>query len=198
MDKCENCGFTGEFITEEYSQGKLIICPDCYSFKYSYCEHKQSVLIKYEVNNSYRVRNMCSACHILHGNFIKQAELNLTAIKTIDKTKYDQWLSEQSEKYQKRFNYYYQISQERKKKEWFDKHNKYLTSMEWTEKRDEVLRRDEYLCQACLKRKATQVHHVSYRHWQNEPLYELISVCESCHESITELDRKDINLTLIK
>lgn len=196
MAKCEKCGFDGEFVIEEYGQSKLIICPDCYSFSYIYCEHKQSGLVKYLLNNTYRVRNICIDCHTLHGNFIKQAGLNINEIRTIDKTKYDQWVSDQSDKYQSRFSYLYQANQEREKKEWFDKHNEYLNSMEWKEKRDEVLSRDGYLCQACLKKRATQVHHTSYKHWKNEPLYELVSVCDECHEAITEMDRINNDLKI--
>lgn len=196
--KCEKCGFTGELIYENFGKDKLIICPDCYSFKVECCDHKKSILRKYAVNGSFRVQNMCSSCFTLFGQFIKQSDLNMNEVKLLDKQIYDKWFNEQSEKYSRRYSQLIQISQEKQKQEWFDKHNKYLSSMEWREKRDEVLKRDGYLCQACLKRRATQVHHISYRHWQNEPLYELISVCEECHEAITEIDRNTINDSLLK
>lgn len=78
----------------------------------------------------------------------------------------------------------------REKAEWWKKYNAYLRSPTWISKRDRVLERDNYLCQACLKRRATQVHHITYRHVFNEPLFELESVCEFCHQAITLMDRE--------
>jgi 5-methylcytosine-specific restriction endonuclease McrA len=79
--------------------------------------------------------------------------------------------------------------------EWIEQHNRYLASTAWGERRVAVLQRDKYQCQARLDRcdrKATQVHHLSYRHWRNEPLFDLISVCWQCHEEITRMERGDL------
>ncbi len=74
---------------------------------------------------------------------------------------------------------------------WFrDEYNPYLKSEKWNNKRLLVLKRDNYLCQACLTRKATEIHHLTYRHVFNEPLFELVSICEPCHVFITKLDRE--------
>lgn len=69
-------------------------------------------------------------------------------------------------------------------------HGDYLRSPEWRAKRDAVLRRDGYMCQACLQNQAVQVHHKTYRHWGNEPLFDLVAVCEICHDEITKMDRE--------
>jgi 5-methylcytosine-specific restriction endonuclease McrA len=74
--------------------------------------------------------------------------------------------------------------------EFFREHNKYLRSEKWREKRERVMKRDDWTCQACLKRKATQVHHLNYDHWTDEPLFDLVSVCDVCHLAITEADRR--------
>jgi 5-methylcytosine-specific restriction endonuclease McrA len=71
----------------------------------------------------------------------------------------------------------------------FEKYNNYLKTTEWQERRKEVLIRDNYLCQACLKARATQVHHLSYDHWGQEPLFELVAICNECHEKITKMNR---------
>ena len=73
--------------------------------------------------------------------------------------------------------------------EWWKFYNSYLESPEWQQRRDLVLKRDNYLCQACLKARATQVHHTTYKHVGHEPLFELVSVCAPCHDAITEADR---------
>lgn len=80
-----------------------------------------------------------------------------------------------------------------KETDWFSDYNRYLQSPEWKAKREKVLIRDKYLCQACLERNATQVHHLSYDHVFNEPLFELVAVCKKCHESLTQLDTQRRN-----
>lgn len=75
------------------------------------------------------------------------------------------------------------------KENFFDLHSAYLRSPKWQAKRQAVLRRDGYVCQACLKNPAKQAHHLTYKHWGHEPLFELIAVCVPCHEALTDLDR---------
>jgi len=79
---------------------------------------------------------------------------------------------------------------EERHQKWWDEYNAYLASPEWLARRRKVLTRAQGLCEACLERPATQVHHTSYKHVRNEPLFELRAVCTICHEQITELDRK--------
>lgn len=78
---------------------------------------------------------------------------------------------------------------------WLAEHDRYLASTAWGLRRAAALQRDKYQCQAKLDRctrKATQVHHLTYRHWRNEPLFDLASVCSLCHEEITRMERGDL------
>jgi 5-methylcytosine-specific restriction endonuclease McrA len=191
--ECEECGFSGVFITEEYGNQIIKFCPECYKITESLqCKHEKSTLIKYEVNGKYRVQNMCNSCYSLHGNLVKQADIDISTIKLIDKQKYDKY---QNDLFEKGFNRRKKLSQDHeewRKTAWLREHNNYLKSFAWKEKRDEVLRRDNYTCMSCLKARATQVHHLTYKHWRNEPLFELISVCDECHEKITRMDNQKI------
>jgi hypothetical protein len=65
----------------------------------------------------------------------------------------------------------------------------YYKSEKWMYKREKVLKRDNYLCQSCLDEKAIQVHHLTYDHFGDEPLFDLVSVCLNCHKKITDIDR---------
>jgi hypothetical protein len=65
---------------------------------------------------------------------------------------------------------------------WWDRYNDYLLTDAWRAKRAQALKRDHGLCQGCLQRPATQVHHRTYDHVGDELLFELISVCDDCHE----------------
>jgi len=73
--------------------------------------------------------------------------------------------------------------------EWWCEYEDYLNSDEWKDKRRRVLERDRHTCQACLRRPADEVHHLTYRHVFNEPLFDLMSICRLCHRKLTELDR---------
>lgn len=76
--------------------------------------------------------------------------------------------------------------------QWFREHAAYLATPQWAERRRAVLARDKRQCRAGLEvctGDATQVHHLTYRHWRCEPLFDLVSVCTPCHESITRLER---------
>ncbi len=64
----------------------------------------------------------------------------------------------------------------------FQQYQAYLQSEHWSNLRLKVLERDKWLCQSCMQKKATEVHHFSYENLWNERLDELISYCRSCHE----------------
>lgn len=71
-----------------------------------------------------------------------------------------------------------------RRQEWFEQYREYLKSDKWRVKRLAALKRDGYVCQACLSRKASQVHHKTYEHVFDEPLFDLESVCEHCHQKL--------------
>lgn len=63
-------------------------------------------------------------------------------------------------------------------------YEEYIASPLWLSRREAALKRDRHLCQGCLSRRATQVHHLTYEHLGNELLWELASVCLDCHKKI--------------
>jgi hypothetical protein len=63
-------------------------------------------------------------------------------------------------------------------------YEKYLTSSEWQKKREKVLARASGLCEGCMENSATQAHHLSYEHVGDEYLFELVAVCDDCHEKL--------------
>ena len=75
-----------------------------------------------------------------------------------------------------------QAERDSKRVEWFEEHDAYLRTPKWRAKRAAVLDRCGGLCEGCRQAKATQVHHLSYEHWQDELLWELVAVCPDCHE----------------
>jgi hypothetical protein len=76
---------------------------------------------------------------------------------------------------------------------WFDSAHEHYSSPDWLEARELVLKRAAWECEAKLPGcmgKAEQVHHTTYDHFGNEPLWDLRAVCDLCHVKITEMDRQ--------
>lgn len=80
---------------------------------------------------------------------------------------------------------------------WWLAYGAYLNSDKWKERSQKVLERDNHICQACLIRKATQAHHLTYEHCQNaagefgyEPLFDLIAICKTCHDFHHKVERE--------
>lgn len=62
----------------------------------------------------------------------------------------------------------------------------YLKSPEWKDRRERVMKRCGGICEGCGDNCAVHVHHQTYRHFGNEFLFELLGLCEECHERLHE------------
>ena len=60
-------------------------------------------------------------------------------------------------------------------------YQQYLQTPAWRLKRDAVMKRDNRLCQGCLKNQATEVHHLTYDRIFDEMLFDLVAICRDCH-----------------
>jgi 5-methylcytosine-specific restriction endonuclease McrA len=58
----------------------------------------------------------------------------------------------------------------------------YMHSPQWDFKRRMALARDGYACKECGSTRRLEVHHLTYIHFGNEKLDEIISLCRVCHE----------------
>lgn len=79
---------------------------------------------------------------------------------------------------------YWRDRQEAVRTEWFKGYSEYLASDQWKQRRAKVLRRANNICEGCATRPATQVHHLTYDRVQHEMLFDLVAVCDECHEFI--------------
>jgi 5-methylcytosine-specific restriction endonuclease McrA len=62
----------------------------------------------------------------------------------------------------------------------------YLKSDKWKFIRRKVLTRANYTCEGCFDARATEVHHLHYKHVYNEFLWELVAICSDCHRRYHE------------
>lgn len=70
-----------------------------------------------------------------------------------------------------------------------EKYAAYLRSPEWRARRQLVMERERWVCQGCMVNRATQVHHTTYAHIFNELLFELVALCDDCHDAAHEEGR---------
>ena len=71
-----------------------------------------------------------------------------------------------------------------------DKYAEYINSPEWRKKREERLKYDNYHCRACGSTEDLECHHVTYDHFGDEPIEDLITLCKECHSAITNSIRE--------
>lgn len=60
----------------------------------------------------------------------------------------------------------------------------YYRSQAWYARRARVQARAHGWCEFCRQRPMSDCHHRTYRHFGQEPLFELMAVCSMCHRWI--------------
>ena len=150
----------------------------------SYCLNHDMVFVKRtKTNGTPLVNKQCLQCGERDSKAYKVDKSNYDTLPTFDENLLNQFYVKQAKTRQE--------EQELKKKEWFESYNQYLKTDDWQLKRRKVLIRDKFTCQYCLEKEAVEVHHLTYQHVFNEPLFELVSVCFTCHQLITKIDRNE-------
>jgi hypothetical protein len=132
-----------------------------------FCGINSLIYVKYIMANKViNVRQQCECCGVLKTTNFKRNLFNMNELPFMDIEKRQQFNNKRKEKKPK--NYYNEV---------------YLKSIEWANKRNEVLKRDNNKC-VCCTNEATQVHHITYINVYQEKLPQLISVCKDCHTKI--------------
>lgn len=65
-----------------------------------------------------------------------------------------------------------------------ERYSLYLCSREWSVRKRAIRRRAGGVCERCKAAKMDHVHHRTYARKYNEPLDDLMAVCEPCHRFI--------------
>jgi len=78
----------------------------------------------------------------------------------------------------------YEKARKERTTEWWAWYIEYLKSPEWREKSKQVILRAQGICEGCRAEKATSAHHLTYAHAGSEFLFELVAVCNQCHERL--------------
>lgn len=148
------------------------------------CQHEQSRPVRRIVaNGAVHYHVQCLSCGDSLKAIPKQERIALQPdeIGEWDESLKDRWWQRRSDIRR------LQAVRERAAK--FDDMADYYASEKWRAKSAAVLARDR-ICQACRGRPAQEAHHLTYDHWRDEPLFDLVGVCHPCHEKITAMDRR--------
>lgn len=141
------------------------------------CSHDRTLVRRRPIKNGYQYTAQCLRCGGPVGNPIPRVraeEMHGGIVPEWDTALQEDWEE------QRRLSA--EAASRAGDQEFWSEYSVYLKSDEWREKRRRVLERDKHICQGCLSRTATQVHHLTYEHVGRELLFELVSICDECHE----------------
>lgn len=116
----------------------------------------------------------CKFCGRAAGNAIAKGSVKCAEFNDFD--------AELHSRYQRAISRAHQEARIKEKEDWQRKYKAYLSSAEWANKRRAVLKRASGICEGCLKQNAKEVHHLTYANVGDELLFQLVALCESCHE----------------
>lgn len=68
-----------------------------------------------------------------------------------------------------------------------NKYKKYLLSIEWQNKREEILNINWYKCQRCSSTNNLHIHHWTYKRLYKENISDLFCLCSKCHTKLHSL-----------
>ncbi len=152
---------------------------------YPRCEHPRlDVRKKLQSNGVWVAARQCVTCGG-HCGAVKKASIpSVTGLPPWDTKLAEAWRERVSAEFSRRV----EEKRQAESRGWWDWYNAYLASPAWHTKRDAILRRDNYLCRGCGVNRATQVHHLDYKRVGKEMLFDLVSICGTCHDLIHDKD----------
>lgn len=184
----ENCQQTAPLESRTFSDTIITYCTECSRIKFTpiECDHTYTTILIENTNGATHVRRFCTKCHYLqHG--IKKSEFTATELSKLPRRTLEQYYAfkgsiphdsiEQGdfirELHTKQSEYSFNARH--------SQYEEYLNTSDWKYKRDIIMSRFNHVCQICGS-KATQVHHITYEHIQNEYPFELVPLCRQCHK----------------
>lgn len=156
------------------------------------CQHEITGIRRQQfANGKCHLRAQCVECGQLVGPFHPQNGIDIESVPFVDYA-----LIEQQRERERQEQHQREAQRERDRLDRHLLYESYLKSPKWAGLRAQVLARDGGLCQGCLQRPATEVHHMKYDHAFNELAFELVSVCRDCHERIHGIgERRDADVS---
>lgn len=145
------------------------------------CEHTRvDVRQRKQVNGIVVAVRQCVACGGHCGNVPKASVGDVTTLPHWDEELRTRYWNERSAE----SSAHYERQKLAEQEQWWAWYDAYLLSPQWRDLRAKVLARDAYQCNGCGAGRATQVHHLTYARVGREMLFDLVAVCDRCHDAI--------------
>lgn len=146
------------------------------------CAHPRKVIVRWSNAGGQIVhKRYCQDCGTALSNFIATADAEREGVSNVEKDRIasisNAYRSERGARLEQIANDAAERMQPNNRATYDD----YLRSDQWKRKAALVLRRANYVCEGCLSRPATEVHHITYQNLHREFAWELRAVCAACH-----------------
>ncbi len=166
---CNDCGF-----------GRVDYNKDC-------CGNVNLTDIRFEQANGVWVRReACKNCKSLVGGTKKKGD-GFDNLPFLTQAAYLEYQSGKENSYEKLKAYIQDLSNQWRidnHNQWWENYSAYLKTDQWKHKRQQVLERENFLCQGCHYAKAVHVHHTTYDNLGDELLFQLVALCVQCHSKL--------------
>lgn len=153
------------------------------------CKHTDTALRKRTLSNnkSFHYIQQCLNCGKQVGTPIKR-ELALQQCEGQEPPSYDEnlrdgWLELVKQEHDQLVGDY-EDKKARVSAEFWKEYDVYVLTPAWQAIREKVLKRAKGICEGCAVRPASQAHHLTYKHFLHEFLFELAAVCKDCHDRL--------------
>lgn len=125
-------------------------------------------------NGSIQYRRQCLDCGQAIGNMIPKAIATLEAEGSFDESLFEEKKRESMERQKAKW--------QDEREGWWDWYSHYLESDAWKIRRRKVLQRCNGICEGCHEAPVAEVHHLTYENVGQELLYQLVGLCDNCHQ----------------
>jgi hypothetical protein len=192
---CPECGTPME--KKDFIARTVYYCNTCFGYKQTEldCDHDFELRLFRLSNGNLQLRKLCMKCYYRERHILSQKDIDITKIEISSEEKYQEYMSNKYKEEKDELEKFCKVLKEKQEYLFHKDYYDYINSDQWKEKRLQALERDKYSCQIC-KGNATEVHHLTYAHFKNEYLFELISLCNKCH--IMEYHSREINKKLFE
>lgn len=129
-------------------------------------------------NGTIALVRQCLRCGRQVGPALPQAGVQLATLPAWDEGLPERWYQQ--------FQQTIETAKASTDKDWWTRYEAHLQSPKWASIRARVIARAGGLCEGCREREGYQVHHLTYTHLGDELLYELVLLCDGCHERAHE------------
>ena len=155
------------------------------------CQHPDTLIMRVPIaGGSIQVRNCCTTCGERIGNSLPQKDV--AWVQNLPQFLDDTSTTYKERRFAQRHAFLLQLArmQYAERGKFTEFYRSYFQSPEWNAKRELVFKRCGNVCEGCGLSPATEAHHLTYRHFGNELLFELLGLCHACHERIHAEDRE--------